>query len=215
MIKDDLIKSRKNSHKRKTMISSQVKKKTGAHFEKKNLKKARESTNGRIKSTTFKLTRSQTKRGLNIPNKFTTVPQEEKQVLSHENKRIRHQQHFQLKNKSHPEIPGFSVRNNKLSKRISVNKTKTDVSYLNRFPFEASQKINSTKTNYRKGIPPKKAVNAALKAISNAGYSIPKDMKMVIRFEPDLNNKINKKQNTQKDKQNDNLFRVRKKVKNY
>lgn len=212
MNKDDLIKSRQNSHERKTMISTQVKKKKGANYGKKKPKKARGGTNGRIKSTTFKLTRSQTKRGLNINNKYITVSQDEKSVLTQENKRIYRQPHLQLKNKSQTEIPGFTARNTKLFKRRLVNKTKTDVPYKKRSQLEASLKMNSTRTKHHNDLPPKKAVNAALKAISNAGYSVPKDMKMVITLVPDLNNKLNRKQSTQREKQNNNQYRVRKKV---
>ena len=53
------------------------------------------------------------------------------------------------------------------------------------------------------GPPPKKAVNAAVAAMTNAGYQVPKDMKLVISFVPNATNsaKQNKGQISQRNKQ--------------
>ena len=56
---------------------------------------------------------------------------------------------------------------------------------------EADRKVKANTVKKPRNPPPKKAVNAAVKAMTNAGYKVPEGLKMVITFEPDAQKKKN------------------------
>ena len=58
---------------------------------------------------------------------------------------------------------------------------------------EADKKVKANTVKKPRNPPPKKAVNAAVKAMTNAGYKVPEGLKMVITFEPDAQKKKNNK----------------------
>jgi hypothetical protein len=61
---------------------------------------------------------------------------------------------------------------------------------------EADRKVKARNTPRQTNPPPQKAVSAAVKAMSNAGYKVPNGMKMVISFKPeDKGKKRNANQN--------------------